>query len=196
MSLRPLPERLEARGMRTLRQLDLPNLDDSGIAAATRVFGLSEFARTAAARQREWLGEALAEHGFSRPATRADLQRELAAQTAGVSNPTGLQRALRIVRQRQQLWLVWRHLAGGAALEEGDIEAVVAPLAVEQSDELLQAGDPGPRTEAAGQPEAEEHGAGDAVEHGGVAHQDAELPLGSLGGFVGQIMVISEQSDW
>jgi glutamate-ammonia-ligase adenylyltransferase len=114
----PLPESLAAKGARSTEQLQLDNLDPALLEDAGWVFALSDFASTTAAKQRDWLADALADHGFARAATAADLHAELELALTGVTDLAGLQRAVRIVRQRFQLWLVWRHMLGEAPLEE------------------------------------------------------------------------------
>lgn len=117
--IRPrLPESLAVQGTRCLQQLELPELDESLAEDALWVFSLSDFAQAAALRQRDWLAAVIAGHGFDRAAQAADIDEELAAALSGVTDLTGLQRGLRQVRQRIQLWLVWRHLTGSARLEE------------------------------------------------------------------------------
>jgi len=118
LSRPPLPEPLASHGTRFLDQLELDGLDSKLAAQLQWVLALSDFAGAAALRQRDWLATALAEHGFSRAATAEDIEAELTAALTGVTDITGLQRGLRQVRQRIQLWLVWRHLCGAAALEE------------------------------------------------------------------------------
>jgi [glutamine synthetase] adenylyltransferase / [glutamine synthetase]-adenylyl-L-tyrosine phosphorylase len=113
-----LPDSLALQGNRFLDQLDLTGLDAQQNAQLQWVLSLSDFASSAALRQRDWLADALADHGFTRAATAADIKAALDTALADVTELSGLQRGLRQVRQRFQLWLVWRHLTGDAALEE------------------------------------------------------------------------------
>ncbi|MCB1683601.1 MAG: bifunctional [glutamate--ammonia ligase]-adenylyl-L-tyrosine phosphorylase/[glutamate--ammonia-ligase] adenylyltransferase [Pseudomonadales bacterium] len=83
-----------------------------------RVFSLSEFAASTAQRHEDWLVDALRRGRFDKPASAADLAAALTEQLDAVTDMAGLQCALRSVRQRHQLWLVWRHVLGLAPLEE------------------------------------------------------------------------------
>ncbi|MEZ5560110.1 MAG: bifunctional [glutamate--ammonia ligase]-adenylyl-L-tyrosine phosphorylase/[glutamate--ammonia-ligase] adenylyltransferase [Pseudomonadales bacterium] len=99
-------------------------LDDQ----ARYVFALSEFAASAALRHADWLLAARASGRFQRAPGAEDLQAELQAQLAPAKDaqsrdpqPTemaALQALLRRIRNRFQLWIVWRHLAARAPLEE------------------------------------------------------------------------------
>ncbi len=84
-------------------------------ATARRVLALSEFAQRVAVQQRDWFLESMATGRFEAPLVEARLAEELAAAAAG---PAGLKPALRRLRNRCQLWVVWRHLTGAAPLEE------------------------------------------------------------------------------
>ncbi len=132
-----LPPELAARGERTLQQLDLESLPASLQADALRVFALSDFASSAAARQCDWLAAALSSHGFEHGPTPAVLASAIAAQLEGVTDMTALKRGLRVLRQRFQLWLVWRHccgapledtMAGASALADALIDAALDHL--------------------------------------------------------------------
>lgn len=112
-----LSDDLTRKGTRALARVDLRIPDDALRDAALRVFALSDFAASVALRQREWLQRALATHGFERPLNAEDLSSALAAFTQVDAMPA-LQKSLRIIRQRHQLWIVWRHLSGQARLEE------------------------------------------------------------------------------
>ncbi len=118
MSRPELTGALAEKGARSLDQLNLELADESLAADAARVFALSEFAGSAAARQREWLLAALGDHGFRRGPTAADLNAALDVELDTATDLPGLQRALRRIRQRFQLWLIWRHQLGSAPLEE------------------------------------------------------------------------------
>ncbi len=89
--------------------LDLP-------AEARRVLALSEFAQRVAVQQRAWFLQSVETARFAEPLDESGLAAELAdLETEDVA---GLKRALRQLRNRCQLWVVWRHLTGGATLEE------------------------------------------------------------------------------
>ncbi|MGE0624984.1 MAG: bifunctional [glutamate--ammonia ligase]-adenylyl-L-tyrosine phosphorylase/[glutamate--ammonia-ligase] adenylyltransferase [Pseudomonadales bacterium] len=130
-----LPADLEAAGRIAAESFDtlqerLPSgrLDD-----AVRVFALSDFAQTAARRQADWFADALATHGFDHAFDRATLHAQCEQELAGARDMPTLQRALRVLRQRYQLWMVWRHCLGTARLEE--TTAACSALA----DELIDA---------------------------------------------------------
>ena len=114
--MNPLNERLEADGRKVAERFDLADAELK--AGAIRVFALSEFARAAAERQRSWFLDALTSHGFSEPFEQQVLAQDVARSLEGVGEMVGLQRVLRQLRQRYQLWLVWRHCLSSASLEE------------------------------------------------------------------------------
>ena len=111
-----LPDTLAENGARAAESFE--HLTDRQRPVAARVFALSDFALSAARRQPEWFGAALKGHGFQHTFDRTDVLTEVTAALGEVTEMTMLQRALRQVRQRFQLWLVWRHCAGSASLEE------------------------------------------------------------------------------
>jgi len=111
-----LPADLEAAGRRAAESFG--GLPPDRLGDALRVFALSDFAQTAAHRQSGWFLEALHTHAFSRPAEPAVLRTELERAFVDVRDLASLQRSLRDVRQRFQLWMVWRHCLGVASLEE------------------------------------------------------------------------------
>ena len=117
-----LPEELRVRGERALQAFADTAFDEVTAAALVEVFALSDFAATAAQRHRFWFEQALAQNLFDHPATEADLRAAIAAELEDLSTDTdnmaGLQRGLRIVRQRFQLWLIWRHCLGNASLAQ------------------------------------------------------------------------------
>lgn len=95
---------------------------------AVRVFALSDFAAATANRQSGWFQAALNRGDFTRPFDRNILQ-AACVELLGEAGPaagslsaaaamTSLQKGLRIIRQRHQLWIVWRHCSGAATLEE------------------------------------------------------------------------------
>jgi len=87
-------------------------------ADAQHVFALSDFARSVALAQPEWFRAAISSGLLERPMTADDLALEAAAALAGIGDMPALQSALRRLRNRFQLRIVWRHLACRAALEE------------------------------------------------------------------------------
>lgn len=93
-----------------LVEMDLP-------AEARWVLGLSDFAAKVAESQRDWFAAALAAETFAAPPDPASLEAELAA-VAESQDMEGLKRSLRLLRNRRQLWIVWRHLLGLSSLEE------------------------------------------------------------------------------
>ena len=109
---RSLPPAIAARAERVAAQT---GLDLS--AQARWVLGLSDFAAKVAESQRDWLAAALAAETFAAPPDPASLEAELAA-VAESEDMESLKYSLRLVRNRRQLWIVWRHLLGLASLEE------------------------------------------------------------------------------
>ena len=91
------------------------------------VAALSDFAAGMIAQHGTWVAEGLEAGRFHQPPGRAEIEAGLAAELAGVEDMTGLQAALRLVRNRFQLWIVWRHLTGRAPLE--DTTGVLSDLA-------------------------------------------------------------------
>ncbi len=82
------------------------------------VAALSDFAASLALQRPEWLtGDGLRGR-FEQPPSRTDLLAEVAEELAGAESMELLQQALRRLRNRFQLWIVWRHLARRAPLEE------------------------------------------------------------------------------
>lgn len=86
------------------------------------VCALSDFAATMALREPEWLAGLRAAGGLDRPPEPGELSAAIAEALAGLApdapDMAALQRALRQVRNRFQLRIVWRHLARRAPLEE------------------------------------------------------------------------------
>ena len=81
------------------------------------VVGLSDFAAKVAVGQAEWFAQVLAVDAFATAPDEGRLAAELeAVRTA--PDMQGLQRTLRRLRNRWQLWVVWRHLLGLASLRE------------------------------------------------------------------------------
>ncbi len=83
-----------------------------------RVMALSDFAQRVVSQQRDWVLESLDAGRFEAPWDETWLRNELAAATAGSPETADLKRSLRLLRNRCQIWIVWRHLAGSAPLEE------------------------------------------------------------------------------
>jgi [glutamine synthetase] adenylyltransferase / [glutamine synthetase]-adenylyl-L-tyrosine phosphorylase len=86
--------------------------------ALAYVCALSDFAAATAQRHADWLADRLRDDAFSQPPARGDLAAVAASALDSVSDMDSLQRALRQLRNRQQLWIVWRHLVARAPLEE------------------------------------------------------------------------------
>jgi glutamate-ammonia-ligase adenylyltransferase len=119
--LSALPQSLISTGVKAAGSFEFSN--DEQRTAAVRVFALSDFAETAARRQSEWFIAALDAHGFEQPFSGEDVRKALLQVSgpeseAGADDMGSLQRQLRLMRQRFQLWLVWRHCLGVATLEE------------------------------------------------------------------------------
>ncbi|MCY3819611.1 MAG: bifunctional [glutamate--ammonia ligase]-adenylyl-L-tyrosine phosphorylase/[glutamate--ammonia-ligase] adenylyltransferase [Gammaproteobacteria bacterium] len=91
-------------------------------ASSRRIMALSDFAQRVASQQREWFLESLAADRFEAPWDAAWFRNELTGATGGASADVpavdDLKREFRRLRNRSQLWIVWRHLAGTASLEE------------------------------------------------------------------------------
>ena len=107
-----LPPAIAGRALRVATQtgLDLPP-------EARWVLGLSDFAAKVAESQRDWFAAALAAETFAGPPDATSLETELAA-VAESQDMDSLKRTLRLVRNRRQFWIVWRHLLGLGSLEE------------------------------------------------------------------------------
>ncbi|MCZ6459247.1 MAG: bifunctional [glutamate--ammonia ligase]-adenylyl-L-tyrosine phosphorylase/[glutamate--ammonia-ligase] adenylyltransferase [Gammaproteobacteria bacterium] len=118
MSRQALSKDLQTKGARALARSGLQIRDAATREAAVRAFALSDFLATAALRHQDWLQFVLDDHAFSRPLGSADLARALSEACIQVDAMPALQRALRVVRQRHQLWIVWRHLLQEAELAE------------------------------------------------------------------------------
>lgn len=124
---------------------------------AQHVFALSDFARSVALAQPEWFREAVAAGLLERPLTAAELTAETMAAMAASADMASLQSALRRLRNRCQLRIVWRHLAFRAPLEEttASLSALADTLihaALERVHDwaALREGEPAP---VAGQPQ-------------------------------------------
>lgn len=121
-----LPESLRSRGEQARdaflsehQDLEILTTLGEGVKTAlVRVFALSEFAETTARRQGAWLLEALGSNRLDTPFDHAELQTAAAECLADCTDMTSLQKGLRTLRQRFQLWTVWRHCLGTATLEQ------------------------------------------------------------------------------
>jgi glutamate-ammonia-ligase adenylyltransferase len=112
-----VPEALAAHVAPRIARLE-ELLGEALDAESRYVFALSDFALHTAIAQLDWWRAARASGELHVPLT-ADAIRALAAEAlAGAGEMPGLQRALRRLRNRCQLRIVWRHLAARAALEE------------------------------------------------------------------------------
>ncbi|MFU8815402.1 MAG: bifunctional [glutamate--ammonia ligase]-adenylyl-L-tyrosine phosphorylase/[glutamate--ammonia-ligase] adenylyltransferase [Pseudomonadales bacterium] len=99
------------------------------------VCALSDFAATHALAQAEWLAQARHQGELAAAPQRPQLQAALRLALAGVADMESLQAALRRLRNRYQLWIVWRHVTGRAPLEE--TTAALSDLADVFIDEAL-----------------------------------------------------------
>ena len=133
MSRTALPKALQTKGIRALAQAGLQLSDDATREAAVRVFALSDFLANAAPRHKDWLQLALDDHSFNRSFAADDLALSITEAFVEIDAMPALQRALRSVRQRHQIWLVWRHL-----LQEAELEETIAACSL-MADELIQA---------------------------------------------------------
>jgi glutamate-ammonia-ligase adenylyltransferase len=121
-----LPESLQARGEQACAAFLAEHLDADSEGplnteietALVRAFALSDYAQTTARRQGPWLLAALKSGRLAAAFDRTDLEHAAAECLAECSDMTSLQKGLRILRQRFQLWTVWRHCLGTATLEE------------------------------------------------------------------------------
>ena len=87
-------------------------------AEALRVFALSDFAATVAARDSDWFEQALGAETFAAAFDAQRVHADVATDISSAADLQELQRCLRRWRNRFQLWVVWRHLAHAAPLEE------------------------------------------------------------------------------
>ncbi len=86
-------------------------------APAQRILALSEFAQRVATQQRDWFLASINQGQFEAPLEEAQLLRELADAASAADDLNEHKRQLRHLRNRYQLWIIWRHLSG-APLEE------------------------------------------------------------------------------
>ncbi len=118
-------------------------------ASSRRVMALSDFAQRVASQQRDWFLQSLDADRFDAPWDEVWFRNELARATAGAPATADLKRELRLLRNRCQLWMVWRHLAGTAPLEETTRSLsrmadgfIAAALDAAQRRETQRAGEP------------------------------------------------------
>ena len=118
-------------------------------ASSRRVMALSDFAQRVASQQRDWFLQSLDADRFDAPWDEVWFRNELAGATAGAPATADLKRELRLLRNRCQLWMVWRHLAGTAPLEETTRSLsrmadgfIAAALDAAQRRETQRAGEP------------------------------------------------------
>jgi len=130
--LSELQERLLAAGEKAADHFE--NLTIEQREDVVRVFALSDFAQEAARRQPDWFMAALSEHGFRSTISGDRVRLAVEAALQGVQDMASLQRALRLIRQQFQLWLVWRHCLRLATLEE------TVTSCSQLADELIDAG--------------------------------------------------------
>ena len=87
-------------------------------AEARYVCALSEFVASTAARESEWLLASRRREAFIQPPAPEDILALLQPDLSAAGSMEDLQRLLRRARNRLQLWIIWRHLAHRAPLEE------------------------------------------------------------------------------
>ena len=138
-------------------------------ASARRIMALSGFCQRVASQQRDWFLRFIGEARFESPFDLDWFRQQLAKATAGEPATDELKRELRLLRNRCQLWIVWRHLAGTAPLEE------TTRSLSDMADGFIAAA-----LDAAERREAQRAG----VPHGdsGAAQQLTVFALGKLGG--------------
>ena len=113
MSALEIPADLQAKARRAVDRLGV-DLNPH----ALRVFALSDFAATVAARDSAWFLRALASNTFAARFDARTINAEVTASVGGCADMRALQSCLRLWRNRFQLWVVWRHLAYAASLQE------------------------------------------------------------------------------
>ena len=86
--------------------------------AAQRVIGLSDFAARIARMQPEWFAKAMLNGTMDAAPADSGLQEETRDLLEGVEKMDELKRILRQLRNRRQLWVIWRHMLGLATFEE------------------------------------------------------------------------------
>jgi [glutamine synthetase] adenylyltransferase / [glutamine synthetase]-adenylyl-L-tyrosine phosphorylase len=114
-----------------------PALAEAGGQALRYICALSEFAAQAAQRDPDWLIESLHAGRLQEAPGRAEIATQADAAVAGVKGMDDLQQRLRRLRNRFQFWIVWRHLALRAPLE--DTTAALSVLADVLIDRALDA---------------------------------------------------------
>jgi len=108
-----LADRAEQLAPRLERALGAPADAETRYVAA-----LSDFAAGMIQQHGDWVAAGRRDNRFAAAPAAADLHAALDDALGGVDDMEGLQQVLRRVRNRFQLWIVWRHLLGRAALEE------------------------------------------------------------------------------
>ena len=83
-----------------------------------RLWSWSDFLATACTRNPALIGELFRSGVMERGYRGGELAARLERQLADVADETGLERALRLFRQREMLRIVWRDLEGHASLDE------------------------------------------------------------------------------
>lgn len=125
---------LSAKAARNTSRLP-EGLRAAGGAELDYVCALSDFAAATAQRHADWLAAALRDGTLHQAPTRLGLASDARAALASVPDMDALQQTLRRVRNRYQLWIVWRHLVARAPLEE--TTASLSDLADELIDQAL-----------------------------------------------------------
>jgi len=148
----PLAEKAEQLAPRLERALGAPADAETAYVAA-----LSDFAAGMIAQHGAWVAAGRRDGRFAAAPAAAELHAALDEALAGAEDMDALQRALRLVRNRLQLWIVWRHLAGRAPLEEttaalSDLADVLIDRALDRVHAWACERDGVPRSEA-GEPQ-------------------------------------------
>ncbi|NCA72939.1 MAG: bifunctional glutamine synthetase adenylyltransferase/deadenyltransferase, partial [Sphingobacteriia bacterium] len=86
--------------------------------ARRRVWEASEYVAISAARHPADLAELIASGDLARTYGAGDLAARLDARLEGVEDETALHKALRLLRRREMMRIIWRDIAGLAPLEE------------------------------------------------------------------------------
>ena len=158
----PLPASLGALADRFAAQHGL-QLD----AGARRFLALSDFAQRVAAQQCAWFQESLQQERFAAPFDPDWLAREMASAVAAPASAQ-IKRSLRLLRNRCQLWILWRHLAGASLEETSSALSLVADRFIDAALGFVEARE----TRREGVPEGADSGA---------AQRLTVLALGKLG---------------
>ena len=121
------------------------------------VAALSDFAAGMITQHGAWVAEGLETRRFHEAPGRAAIEAAAAEALAAVAEMADLQAALRQLRNRFQLWIVWRHLTRRASLEEttrvlSDLADVLIDAALETLHQWLTEREGVPRN-ADGEPQ-------------------------------------------